>query len=287
MAQARYRTRPTRPVPIIQWQPPGLLRAGRLRPVQCADPATRLPRGRPALAAATDDRRSAGPQARVCRLVASPCQCTGAVAGARTQDPFRLAGTPAASAPRRSHARCATGAGVDLRRPGAEPQQRLVLGAVLGKLDDRRPLPPLAGDPAQRPRHPGPVRPAGVAARHRRRRAAARTHRAQAVARAAHALPAPARSGGGPRPVDPAHAGGLGAGLHIGARCHRRPGQARQEHARGRLAEGAGLRLRDRRRLFAPGGALGELHAHADLEPDLPRRAGPPPGRLQAGRARP
>ena len=50
---------------------PGLLRARGLRPVQRADPRARLPRSRPAVAAAPAAGRSAGPQARLRRAVAA------------------------------------------------------------------------------------------------------------------------------------------------------------------------------------------------------------------------
>ena len=276
-------------------RPPGLLRARGLRPVERADPRPRLPRSRPAVADAADARRPARPQARLCRAVAPPCQHPqGARRDARagTQDPFGLAGAAAGSASRRSVAGRAAGAGVDLRRPHPRQAERLVLGAVLGKLDAGRPLPPPARDPAQRPRHPDPVRAAGAAARHRRRRPRSRTHRAQAVARAAHAFPPHPRRGDRPGPVDPAPARRQGAGVRRGQGSDRRPGAARQvretrQGQRGGLEKGARLRLGNRRRLFAPGGAFAVVPADPDLEPHLPRRAGPPPRPAQAERARP
>ena len=270
-----------RPGPIRRRPAPGLLRARGLRPVQRADPGQGLPPGRPALAAGAAAARPDRAQARLRGPVAPQRLAPDSRPAPDHAHPLRLAGQTAAGPPRRPGAGRAPGAGVDLRRPRPGPEQRLVLGAVLGKLGPGRPLPADAGGPAQRPRHPGPLRRAGVPARERGGRPGSGTHRAQAAARAARALPPDPRGGDRPGPVHPAPAGGQGAGRRHRARGHRQPGPARQLQAGGGLEEGPRLRLGDRRGLFAPGGALGQLHPHPGVEQDLPRRAGPPPGQAQ------
>ena len=73
---------------------------------QRADPRPRLPRSRPAVAAAAVAGRSARPQARLRRAVAAQRQQRAArrrpAPAAADQDPFRIAGAPARGAPRRS-----------------------------------------------------------------------------------------------------------------------------------------------------------------------------------------
>ena len=124
-------------------------------------------------------------------------------------------------------------------------------------------------------------------AKHRRGRPAARTHRAQTLARAAHPLPPHPRGGDRPGPVDAASAGRQGAGLRAGARSHRRLRHARQQQTGRRLEESARLRLGNRRRLFASGGAFGQLPADHGVEPHLPRRARAPSGTAEGSRAGP
>src|SRR5690606_30706841 len=125
--------------------PPGLLCARGLRHVQRPDPRPRLPRGRAGIAAGAAARRPAGPPARPRRPAAAqrrqrpgPAHPDRHPAQAPEEEkPLRLAGAPARGPPRRSGAGRAAGAGVDLRRPRAGQEQRLVFGAVFGELGDR------------------------------------------------------------------------------------------------------------------------------------------------------
>ena len=74
----------------------------------------------------------------------------------RTQDPIPAPGAPAEAHradPNWTCSWCRCRSSSAARRP----QQRLVLGAVFRALGAGRPLPPPAGDPAQRPRHRGAV----------------------------------------------------------------------------------------------------------------------------------
>ena len=73
----------------------------------------------------------------------------------------------------------------------------------------------------------------------------------------------------------------------VGEGRHHRPGAPRQQQAAPEAWKKAhALRLGDRRRLFAPGGAFAVVPADAGLEPHLPRRAGAPP-RHSSSRSRP
>ena len=170
-------------MPPFDARPAGLLRAGGLRAVQRADPGSRLPRGRAAVAAARRCpaiRWAASAPTSRCRGAArgSALECgrprqrkshsAGPVAPAR----WRIAPIPAQDVQ-------LVPVSIFVGR-APDRGSRLVLGAVLGELGAGRPLPPPAGDPAQRPRHRGAVLAEPVArARHPRRGPAARAHGAQ------------------------------------------------------------------------------------------------------------
>ena len=163
---------------------------------QRADPGARLPRSRPAVAAAAAAGRPARAQARLRRAVApqrQPAGAAAAVAGHRAavaEDPFGLARAAARRAPRRPVAGRATGAGVDLRRPRAG--QAAAAGSRCCSRKTGRWSAASAG--CWRSRSTAATRmvrfapPVSLRAHHRRG-PAARAHRAQAVARAAHPLP--------------------------------------------------------------------------------------------------
>jgi glycerol-3-phosphate O-acyltransferase len=211
----------------------------RLRPVQRADPGARLPRRRPALAAAADARggRSAGPQALVRGAVAPQCQCAavaGAGAGAGAQDPFRFAGAAAGGAPRRirrwtcSWCRCRSSSAA--HRTGAAAGSRVLFSenwAIVGRF--RRLLAILLNGRDTMVQFAPPVSLRGIVAEDlppertvRKLSRVLRTHfRRIREAWSAPTCPAP-------------HAGGQGAGRRTGARGDRRPGAARQDHCRGR-----------------------------------------------------
>lgn len=150
---------------------------------------TRPAARRAALATGAAAGRPAAAQARLPGAVAAQQQQFADPRAAGRQDPFGFAGQAAAGASRaRRHGR-APGAGVDLRRPRAGQAERLVRGAVLGKLGAGRPLPAPAGGAAQWPHHHRALRAADLAAPDHGRRPAARAHPAQTAARAAHAFP--------------------------------------------------------------------------------------------------
>jgi hypothetical protein len=162
----------------------------RLRPVQCADPGARLPRGRPALAAGADAGRSAGPQARLRGAVAPQRQCAADpwCQGRSTRPiPVRWRGCCRRTAPIRrwtcSWCRCRSSSAA--RRTGAAAGSR----CCSRKTGRSSAASAACWRSCSTAATPWCSSPAGVAARHRRRGPAARTHRAQALARAAHAFP--------------------------------------------------------------------------------------------------
>ena len=203
------------------------------------------------------------------------------------EDPLRVARAPAAGAPRRPGTGRAAGAGVDLRRPlaGQGSGWFSVLfsenWAIVGRF--RRLLAILLNGRDTMVRFAAPV---SLRDSHRRG-AAARTHRAQALARAAHALPPHPRRGDRPRPVHPPPAGRPGAGRRAGARGDRRPGASatasKPEDAWKKAHAYAWEIAAD---YSNPVVRSAQLPADPRLEPHLRRRAGPPPGQVQ-GRSRP